>query len=678
MELPSQFAFTAAAGSVALREDGYVEPALEGAHHPGDPVLVVGGGPSGLRVAQEVARRGLPVLLFNAERWAPYNRVKLTSFLAGEVQIGRVYQSDVFSPGAPITQYDGQTIVAIDREAKTVANQFGRRWRYRKLVLCLGSRAYIPPILGRDLPGVYRFRNFDDVEQLVARSMRSRRTVIIGGGLLGLEAARGMARRRVKTIVVEHEQHLMARQLDHAAAGMLKDQIERMGLMVRVGCLVKSIDGENRVEQVRLSTGEELGCDTVIICTGVRSNIELAREAGIAVGRGITVNAAMQTSDPDVYAAGECAEHDGHVCGLVAPGLEQAAVAAAHIAGEKADYRGSVPTTKLKVVGTDVFSMGDIEQVDQRIDVRSVIWDASAKGTYRRIVLRRWRIVGALGVGEWPEMSRVQQAVRDRALLMPWRMLRFARTGRLFADGQPASVAHWPAAATVCNCTGVTRGQLGDAVGQGAATVEALMRDTSASTVCGSCRPLLHELLGGARVHEPVFGWRAIAVASLLAAAVALAAVFLPAWPYSQSVAAGVGIDRLWTDGVWKQVSGYTLVSLAAVIAFLSVRKRIGWKWLGGYRVWRVLHAVLGLAALGVLFLHTGFNLGNNLNRWLMVTFLAVAAAGSLTGFVTAREHAVLAKGARSRREAATWLHIAAFWPLPMLLLVHIVTVYAY
>jgi nitrite reductase (NADH) large subunit len=230
----------------------------------------------------------------------------------------------------------------------------------------------------------------------------------------------------------------------------------------------------------------------------------------------------------------------------------------------------------------------------------------------------------------------------------------------------------------VCNCTGVTRGQLGDAIAQGAMSVEVLMRETSASTICGTCRPLLHELIGGKAKHEPIFGAPAIASGSILAAAAVIAAILLPAWPYSQSVEAGIGLDALWTNGGWKQVTGFTLLGLSTLVAFLSVRKRIGFKWLGDYRFWRIVHALIGAAALGALFLHTGFNLGNNLNRWLMVTFLAITMLGGATGFVTAREHARLARGGRSPRGALTLLHIFAFWPLPVLLLLHVVTVYAY
>ena len=233
MELPRRQAFVASI--VAL--SGSRAPAVDlpdiGER---DPVVVVGGGPSGLRVAQEVARRGLPVVLFNAERWPPYNRVKLTPFLAGEVQIGRVYQENVFAPGAFVTQYDCQRIVTIDRAAKTVVNQFGRRWRYSKLVLCLGSRPHIPPIPGRELSGVFRFRDFDDVEKLVART-----DALAPDGGDRRRAARTRSRARHvaaqgHTMVVEHERHLMVRQLDHAGGILLQRQIERMGIDVRTGC----------------------------------------------------------------------------------------------------------------------------------------------------------------------------------------------------------------------------------------------------------------------------------------------------------------------------------------------------------------------------------------------------------------------------------------------------------
>ena len=304
------------------------------------PVVVVGGGPAGLRVAEELVKRKIPVTLLNAERWQPYNRVKLTPFLAGEVQVGQVYQPVSFGQDAPVKVYTGQRVVAIDRDAKMVVTNHDRRFVYATLVLCTGSAAHVPNIPGRELSGVYTFRNFDDVEALAARRFRARRAVVVGGGLLGLEAARGMAAQKVDTVVVEHMPHLMARQLDDGAGALLDERIRQLGVDVRTGVGVKSIEGTDRVEAVTLTSGELVDADTVIICTGVRPHLKLARDAGLTVDRAVRVDDQLRTNDRDIHAVGECAQHDGHVYGLVSPCLEQAAVCAAAIAGEASRYQG--------------------------------------------------------------------------------------------------------------------------------------------------------------------------------------------------------------------------------------------------------------------------------------------------------------------------------------------------
>jgi nitrite reductase (NADH) large subunit len=644
----------------------------------GDPVVVVGGGPSGIRVAQELARRGLATIVFNAERWPPYNRVKLTPLLSGEVQLGQVSQPLTFPGHGEVTLYSDHSIVDVDRSRKTVTGRFGRVWAYSKLVLCMGSRAHVPPIPGKDLAGVFTFRNFDDVEKLMARSLRARRAVVIGGGLLGLEAARGMARRGAETWVVEHERHLMARQLDARAGALLVRDIAGLGLAVRSGRSVKRIAGRERVEAIELSDGERVPCDTVILCTGIRANIELARDIGLAVGRGIKVSASMQTTDPDIYAVGECAEFDGHIYGLVGPGFEQALVAAAHIAGEPATYAGSVPATKLKVVGTDVFSMGDVDQLEQRTDVVSQSFEDKDGKAYRRLVLRRGRVVGAIALGDWPEINRLQEAIRGRVRLWPWQRARFALSGNIWAERTPASVREWPRAATVCNCTGVTRGQIGDAIALGCSSVTDVKRDTGASTVCGTCGPLISELLGAAPARTPAEAFRPIAAASAAAGLLALVTLLLPVWPVARQIRARSIVDLLWLDGVWKQASGYTLLALSIIATLLSLRKRA--VRLGDFATWRVVHTAVGVATLLVLFLHTGFRLGSNLNKWLMLSFLGVALAGGAAGLATALEHRLFASAgeAARTRTLSFWLHLLALWPLPLLLAAHILSVYFY
>ena len=585
------------------------------AHVRAEPVIVVGGGPVGIRVCQELARRGLDAIVFNAERWQPYNRVKLTPLLCGDVQLGQVSQSLSFA-----RRRAHHALLRPQRHRHRPRRQDRHRQVRARLRLFEAGAVHgfaraRSPIPGKELSGVFTFRNFDDVERLLARSFRSRRTVVIGGGLLGLEAARGMAARRVETWVVEHEGHLMARQLDPEGGEALARDITALGLVVRTGKSVKAIQGAERVEAIELSGGETIACDTVILCTGIRPNMELARDIGLAVGRGIKVSAEMLTSDPDIYAVGECAEFDGHVYGLVGPGFEQAHVAAAHIAGEPAGYRGSVPATKLKIVGTDVFSMGDVEQLEHRSDVGSLSFAARDGGIYRRLVLKRGRVVGGIAVGDWPEINRLQEAIRAQARLWPWQLARFALLGRLWSQRAPASVREWPRAATVCNCTGVTRGQIGDVIALGCASIDDVKRDTGASTVCGSCGPLIAELLGAPPERKPAAAFRPLAVLSVAAALLALLTFASPIWPTAKSILLRGPGDLLWLDGTWKQVSGFILLGLSALAAALFMRKRLGWVRLGQFASWRFVHVALGTLTLAVLFLHTGFRLGAHLNR---------------------------------------------------------------
>jgi nitrite reductase (NADH) large subunit len=566
----------------------------------------------------------------------------------------------------------------------TATTRVGRIVPYRKLVLAVGSRAHVPPIPGRQLPGVFTFRNIDDVECLVARSFRSRRTIVIGGGLLGLEAARGMARRGADTWVIEHNAHLMPNQLDAEAAGLLASALGKLGLIVRTSQSVTAISGNERVEAIELAGGERVGCDTVIICTGIRANIELARDVGLAVGRGIKVSDRMLTSDPDIYAVGECAEHNETTCGLVGPGFEQAVVAADNIAGIDRVYGGSTPSTKLKLVGIDVFSMGDVEQLAQRHDVSTATFRDKEKEIYRTIVVRKGRLIGALGIGDWPEVSRLQEAIRSEVRILPWQRFQFRRNGALWPGRQATSVHDWPRQATVCNCTGVTRGQIGDAIALGAVTYEDVQRETGASTVCGSCRPQIADLLGDAPKIEAIRWWKWVASLSVAAAILLIVTLGLPPWPTARSVA-DIGLpDKLWLDGIWKQTTGYTLLAISVVAASLSGRKR--WvpgalaRRLGDYAAWRLVHVSIGVAALVALFVHTGFRLGDNLNFWLMAAFLATCLSGVAMGFATALEHRLAAGGAaRGRpRAIALWLHILALWPLPLLLGLHILSVYFY
>lgn len=667
-----------------------VSTRIEGSTHITDAasmaqsVLIIGGGPVGTRAAQELSRRGKHVTLLNAERWRPYNRVKLTPLLAGEAQLGQVYTSEYAPRPGKIDRYDGVAAVDIDQIGKKVLGSNGRSYHYDKLIFAMGSRAFVPNIDGSKLAGVYSFRNFDDTEALIARSMSARDVVVIGGGLLGLEAARGMAKRGAKVTVVEHENRLMPRQLDLAAGETLKDRIEAIGIDVVVNQRVQSIDGDSRAETITLGNGEQIKADTVIVCTGVRANTQLPAAIGIAHNRGVIVDDHMCTSDPNIYAIGECAEHAGHVYGLVGPGYEQCNIAVASICGEEGHlYVGSTPTTKLKVVGADVFSIGDFESIEQQPGVKTYIYQDIEKDIYRRIIISRGKLVAALGVGDWPEATKLQQAVSAQQSVWPWQTWRFARSGELWADNDD-SIANWPKEAIVCNCTGVTKGAIADSITLGAANLDEVRTATSANSVCGSCKPLIHELLGqGDAKPEPVKWWKALVVLSGLGALAALTTLI---WPRIAMLDTYVVDDfwfDLWFDTVWKQYSGYTLLGLSVAAALIGLRKRIGFlSKLGGYQAWRLIHLVIGFAATLVLVWHTGFRLGSNLNFLLMASFLLTLIFGAIAGLITGGEHEIKDRGFAAKnakpRTFPMWVHVLAVWPLPVLIAIHVLVVYMY
>ncbi len=636
------------------------------------PVVVVGTGPAGIHLVQELLRLApeQPVLIYGNEPWEPYNRVKLSSLLAGEVK-----ESDLSNKlGAKdnlVARYNC-AIISIDPGHHTVTDQHGRVQPYAALVLATGSRPRIPDIPGLNKKGVFTFRDMADAQALMARKVRSRRTVVLGGGLLGLEAAKAMLRFHTEVCVVEHSNRLMFHQLDARAGGVLVDHINSLGIDVILENSVKEVLGDTQIEGVRLRDGRELACDTLIVAAGIISNHELALHGGLSVGRGIRVDDHMRTSDPDIFAIGECAEHDGTVYGLVAPGLEQAAVAARNLIGARARYHGSLSATTLKVVGLPVFSIGDVNDSNRFVSE----YCYRDPGGYRKLVMYRGQIQGAVAIGEWDELSRIQEAVIHQRTIWLWQLLRFLKRGVLWPERDDSSVVNWPAKAIVCNCTGVNRGQLSDAIKRGCETYAQLSQVTGASTVCGSCKPLLGELLGASAPLEPVKGFRPLMVFSVIGLILGFITAFAPGMAYNDSVQLPWRWDILWTDSLFKQISGFTLLGLSVFTAVLSLRKRVKGFSFGDFSAWRVIHVVLGVVTLLVLTLHSGFRFGENLNFFLMLCFSGLLLIGAGFGGVLALEHRLRPALSRKLRTAGLWMHILLFWPVPALLGFHVLKTY--
>ena len=322
--------------AVALPDYPLVDPASA-------PIVIVGSGPAGMRVAAALAQSlpAAPRLVYGEEPCEPYDRARLSAFLAGELRWESLAIDPALLNDPALERRFGCTVTAIDRASRNVVDSWGRVQPYSKLILATGARPHVPRIPGITLAGVFTFRDFGDAQRLIARRVRTRRTVVLGGGLFGLQAARAMRKSRIEVVVIDHSSGLMHRHLDPVAAGLLKDHVERSGIRVVLNTGVRSIYGDTRVAGVRLMSGEDIACDTIILATGLRPRVELAIAAGLPVRTGIRVDDQLRTIDPDIYAVGECAEHRGVVYGLADPGLEQAQAVAAVLAGEPRTYAGS-------------------------------------------------------------------------------------------------------------------------------------------------------------------------------------------------------------------------------------------------------------------------------------------------------------------------------------------------
>ncbi|MBX2882775.1 MAG: FAD-dependent oxidoreductase [Granulosicoccus sp.] len=655
------------------------------------PVVVVGNGPVGMRFVAELLRKrpDLPAIIYGEEPCLPYNRIKLSSWLAGEVRLNDILQPLKRPFGTRYEERIGYRVVDIDTSRRVTIDCQGVETEYSKLVLATGSLAYVPPIEGIDTDGVYTLRNMKDANQLLARRVRSHHTVVIGGGLLGLEAARAMQPLNTRVTVVEHADRLMAQQLDLSASRLLENQIKQLGVSVILGDGIRSVQGAHRVSAITLQSGKTIDCDTVVVATGIRPQIDLAKSVGLAVARGVVVNDHMQSSIDSIYAVGECAEHRGEVYGLVAPGLEHAAVAASHIADESntSAYDGSTAVSRLKVIGTQVFSMGPMGATAHPLAGRKVTYVDDGKDIYRALLVRHHRLIGAVGIGEWAETVRLQSTITDARRLYPWDVLRFRLTGRLFSEQSGEAVAAWPATATVCQCMGVDRGSISQAVARGAGCVQDIQDSTGASTVCGSCKPLVQNLLGAAGKREAAGFSKALLVFSAVAFLALMIVAIFPSLPYARSVqatdVAGISLnqhwDVLWRDGFYKQVSGFTVLGLSVFAAILSFRKRISWfQSVGRFDTWRMVHVLSGVLVVAVLLVHTGFRVGYGLNQLLMLCFLGLILLGSLGSAAISMEHKLGASLSMKLRSQSVWLHILLFLPLPVLLAWHVLKGYWY
>ena len=367
-----------------------------------EPLIVIGNGMAAARLVDELARRALgryAVAVIGEEPRLAYNRVLLSALLADEVGFDDIELRPArWWRDRGVTLRYGVRATAVDAAARNVTLAGGTRLSFSKLVFATGSQPIKPDIPGMDLPGVLTFRDVDDVNAIAAAKAAGTRVVVIGGGLLGLEAAYGLAKAGARVTLLHLMDRLMERQLDHRAALMLQRAVEARGIAVRLQAQTARIAGNGKVEGVELHDGTTIAADAVVVAVGIRANAALARTAGLEVGRGIVVDDHLETNAAGVHAIGECAEHRGCCYGLVEPAYEQAQLLARRLAGERASYPGSVLATNLKVSGVNVFSAGDF--LGATAEAEEIVLSDPAAGVYKKLVIAHGRLVGAVLFGD--------------------------------------------------------------------------------------------------------------------------------------------------------------------------------------------------------------------------------------------------------------------------------------
>lgn len=473
-----------------------------------EKLVLIGNGMAGVRALEELFKHNTDdengggsdlydITVIGAEPHPNYNRIMLSPVLAGEQTIDDIILNSVeWYEENNITLVTGDAASEISRVKKSVITESGKEFPYDRLLIATGSNPFIIPIPGADKEGVLGFRDIYDVDVMVQAAKDYKKAVVIGGGLLGLEAANGLMKQGMDVTVVHLLDALMERQLDKPASALLKASLEERGMTFLMEASTAEILGDERVSSVKFADGSELDADLVVMAVGIRPNFELAQKAGIHCERGLVVNDTMQTFDPVIYAVGECVQHRGQCYGLVAPLFEQAKVAANHLAQiGSTRYIGSMTSTKLKVTGIDLFSAGEFneQEGDEVLQMQDV-----ASGVYKKLVIKDNVIKGAVMFGDTMDGTWYFSLMRDATNIADFRKtILFGQHDVGDAGhGDASRVMSLPDDAEICGCNGVSKGDIVQAISKnGLFTLDEVRAHTKASSSCGSCTGLVESLI---------------------------------------------------------------------------------------------------------------------------------------------------------------------------------------
>jgi len=457
-------------------------------------LIVIGNGMAGVRCVEEIIKNDpetFEVAIIGSEPHANYNRIQLSSVLQGDACIDDIVINDYdWYKNHHINLYSGESAVKVEIEEKWVVTDKARKIRYDKLIIATGSNPFVLPIPGIEKSGVMTFRTIEDCEKIIESSKKFKKAVVVGGGILGLEAARGLLNLGMEVDVVHNGPYLMQRQLDQTASKLLQQKLEEQGMNFLLGKDSKEMIGTDRVEGIRFKDGTFAEADLVVMAVGVSPNISLAKKSGIKTNRGIVVNDFMETNIPNIYAVGECAEHNGMVYGLVKPLYEQGQVLAKRICGiAAAGYASSILSTKLKISGVDVFSVGKVYEGEK---AKAITMFDELDGIYKKVIVEEEKIVGAILFGDTKKSAYFLEMVAKKKEIGREEKGEWFQTSSsgqtVFQEMQQSEI--------ICNCNAVSKGAIIEAVlEKDLQTVGEIKKCTKASGSCGGCKPLVADLL---------------------------------------------------------------------------------------------------------------------------------------------------------------------------------------
>ncbi|HEA6820752.1 TPA: NAD(P)/FAD-dependent oxidoreductase [Staphylococcus aureus] len=458
-------------------------------------LVMIGNGMAGIRTIEEILERAndlYDITVIGKEPYPNYNRIMLSNILQNKMTVEETIMNPYeWYEEHGIELITNDLVIEVDRANQSVTTANGIEVSYDKLIFATGSKAFVIPVPGSTLPSVIGWRTIDDTEQMMNIAKTKKKAIVIGGGLLGLECARGLLDQGMEVTVLHLAEWLMEMQLDRKAGNMLKADLEKQGMKFEMQANTTEILGEDDVEGVKLADGREIPADLVVMAVGIRPYTEVAKESGLDVNRGIVVNDVMQTSDSNVYAVGECAEHNGKVYGLVAPLYEQGKVLADHLTNKETNgYKGSTTFTSLKVSGCDLYSAG---QIVENAEIKGIEIFNSVDNNYKKIFLKDGNVVGAVLYGDIDDGSRFYNMMKKDESTEDYTLVSLLTKG---GEEASLSIADMADDETICGCNGVDKGTIVNAITEnGFTTVEEVTAKTKAGNSCGKCKPQIAQIL---------------------------------------------------------------------------------------------------------------------------------------------------------------------------------------